>query len=160
PRKPPASAFPAPRAEALELSAGVHGAVDFAELQGLGLRPEDVLDFSANTNPYGPAPSVQKALRSVALADYPDRACGELTAALVEWSGIAPERILWGNGVSELIWLTALAFVRSDDLVLVIGPTFCEYARSAGVMGARITEWRAREETGFIPDPAEIAATL
>jgi len=44
--------------------------------------------------------------------------------------------------------------------VLVIGPTFCEYARAAGLIGGRVLAWQAEEETGFLPAPAKIAAYL
>ena len=43
----------------------VHGALDFAELAQLGLAPEDICDFSVNSNPYGPSPSGAKALSSI-----------------------------------------------------------------------------------------------
>ena len=33
-----------------------HGGLNPAELQSLGLRPEDVTDFSASVNPLGPSP--------------------------------------------------------------------------------------------------------
>ena len=73
---------------------------------------------------------------------------------------MSPDRVLPGNGASELIWLAALAFVRPGDRVLVLGPTFCEYARAAGLMGAQVTTCRAREVTGFVPEPAEVGRRL
>ena len=42
----PLSGAPEPRREILEVPAAVHGAPDFGELRRLGLRPDDVLDFS------------------------------------------------------------------------------------------------------------------
>lgn len=39
-----------------------HGGPNEAELASLGIRPEDVLDFSASTNPFGPPPGVREAL--------------------------------------------------------------------------------------------------
>jgi L-threonine-O-3-phosphate decarboxylase len=149
-----------PRREALDLQPAVHGAINFGELQQLGLCPEDVLDFSANINPYGPAPAVKAVLADVPLDRYPDRECLELNAALAESLGVAPQRILPGNGASELIWLTALAFVRPGSRVLALGPTYCEYARAAGLMGASITNRRSREETNFAQEPAEIGRQL
>jgi threonine-phosphate decarboxylase len=138
----------------------VHGALSFRELRTLGLRPDDVLDFSANINPYGPSSAVREALASVPLDRYPDGECLDLRAALVESLRVSADRVLPGNGASELIWLAALAFVRPGDRVLVLGPTYCEYARAAGLMGARVTTWQAREETGFALEPAEIAGCM
>ncbi len=96
----------------------------------------------------------------VPLDQYPDRDCLELRTALTAFLGVAPSRILAGNGASELLWLVAMAFVRRGSRVLVLGPTFCEYGRAATLMGGRVTTWRAREEADFVPEPAEIAAHL
>ena len=148
------------RPEVLEMRAAVHGAPDFGELQRLGLRPDDVLDFSANVNPYGPSDAARAALASVPIDCYPDRECLALRGALAEFLEAPPERILPGNGASELIWLAALAFVRTGDAVLVLGPTFCEYARVAGLMGGRVTTCLALEETGFAPDLSEVSRAL
>jgi len=57
----------------LDVPPSVHGSLDFRELQRLGLRPEDVLDFSASINPYGPSPTMHEALAQVPLDQYPDR---------------------------------------------------------------------------------------
>ena len=40
----------------VHVNPAVHGALDFAELERLGLDPSDVLDFSVNSNPYGTSP--------------------------------------------------------------------------------------------------------
>ena len=149
-----------PRSEALDALPAVHGALNLAELQRLGLCPTDVLDFSANVNPYGPPPSVRAAVACVPLDVYPDRECLELTAVLSESLEVAPTCILPGNGASEMLWLTALAYVRPGSRVLVLGPTFGEYTRAATIMGASITTWRAREETGFAPETLEIVSRL
>ena len=108
----------------------VHGGPDLAELARLGVEPAALLDFSVCTNPFGPPPGVRAALAAVAIDQYPDRDAHALRTALAEKYAISPRRILAGNGVSELIWLTALALLRPTDRVLVIGPTYGEYARS------------------------------
>jgi len=137
-----------------------HGALDFAELRRLGLDPDGILDFSANINPYGPDEAVREAVAGVPLDRYPDRQCLALGSALQEFLGVSGDCILPANGVSELIWLTALAFVRPGDRVLVLGPTYCEYARAAKLMGARITIWAAREEADFVLEPAAVGGHL
>ena len=144
----------------LLLPPAVHGGIDLAELRALGLRPDDVLDFSANVNPYGPSPAVREALARVSLEGYPDRECLELRVALADSLGVPPDGILPGNGASEIIWLTAWAFLRPGDRVLVVGPTFGEYSRAAEFMRARVTTWRARAELSFAPEQAKIAEML
>src|SRR5262245_66236670 len=55
--------------------APAHGALDHAELAARGLRPEALLDFSSNLNPFGPPPGVRAALAALDPAPYPDRRC-------------------------------------------------------------------------------------
>lgn len=152
--------FPEPRPELLHAARVVHGAPDVAELERLGLQPESVLDFSVNVNPYGPSPRVRQALAGVPLERYPDRDALALRGALAASLEVAPERIAVGNGSVELLWLIAMAFVRPDDAILVLGPTFGEYAQVARLMGARLLTWGARPEEDFSIDEAAVAALL
>jgi histidinol-phosphate aminotransferase len=137
-----------------------HGALDYAELEGLGLDPEQVLDFSVNSNPYGPAPAVRQALAQVPLERYPDREALALRRSLAERLGVAMDQILVGNGTAELLWLAGLAFLRRNDRVLVVGPTFGEYQRVASLMGASVETWLARPEQGFAVQPGPVAQRL
>ncbi len=127
-----------------------HGGPDLLELQRLGVDPGSILDFSVCTNPFGPSPRVRAALAEVNLEQYPDRESNALRAALAEWHEISSTRFLAGNGVSELIWLTALAFVQPNDRVLVIGPTYGEYARSVSRCGGIVHSLNARQEDRFV----------
>lgn len=115
-----------------------HGALDFAELERLGLHPDDVLDFSVNSNPFGPSPLVQEAIARTPLQRYPDRESLSLRRALGEKLGVGIEQILVGNGSAELIQLAASAFLRPADSALVLGPTFGEYARAVRLAGADV----------------------
>jgi threonine-phosphate decarboxylase len=151
---------PEPRRTVLDVPPAVHGALDFEELQRLGMHPDEVLDFSSNTNPYGASPAVRAAVANTAWDRYPDREALALRAALAEALAVPAGRILAGNGASELILLAALAFVRPGDAVLVVGPTYGEYARAAALMGGRVTTWQARAENEFAPDAAAIADRL
>jgi len=148
------------RPEVLTAPPAHHGALDYAELERLGLEPEAALDFSVNSNPYGPSPAVREALQHVPLDRYPDREALAVRRALAERLDVSPDRILVGNGTSELLLLVALAFLRRGDRVLVLEPTFEEYARVAGLMGARVERWTASPERDFAVDPVAVAACL
>ena len=91
----------------MEPSRPVHGGLNPSELRALGLRPADVLDFSASINPLGVSPLVSEALQRVDLSSYPDPDCRELREALSDHLGLQPDRILAGNGATELIHLIA-----------------------------------------------------
>jgi L-threonine-O-3-phosphate decarboxylase len=126
----------------------------------LGIAPDDILDFSVNSNPYGPSPLVWKALREVPLNRYPDREALALRRTLARRLGVTPDQIVVGNGSAELTWLVTLAFLRPGDSVLVIGPTFGEYARAATLMGAQAETWTAGPEQSFALEPDQVAASL
>jgi histidinol-phosphate aminotransferase len=141
-----------PRAAVQATSFSQHGAFDFNELERLGLRPEEVLDFSVNSNPHGPSSAVRKALARVRLDVYPDREALALRRALAERLNVNPQAIVVGNGVSELVMLVALAYVRPGYRALIIGPTYGEYCRAASLMEAVIEQWNSRAESGFAVD--------
>jgi histidinol-phosphate aminotransferase len=152
--------LPAPRPEVMATPSAQHGALDYAELGDMRLAPDAVLDFSVNSNPFGPSPAVAAALAQVALDRYPDREALALRSALARHLGISPAQIVAGNGTAELIHLIAFAFVRPGDRVLVIGPTFGEYSRAAGLMGARVEAWMAQAGNTFAVDCDAVARTL
>jgi histidinol-phosphate aminotransferase len=118
----------------------VHGSVAAAELAEFGLSPADVLDFSVNTNPLGPAPAVLRALQSTDWSRYPGDDDPALRRGLARQAGLAPENIALGNGSAELLWLIALSVLQPGDTVAVLGPTFGEYARAARIVGATVVE--------------------
>jgi len=151
---------PEPRRPIRSVPPVVHGALDFGELRCLGLDPDKVIDFSANTNPYGPSPAMRAALIQVSLDRYPDREALALCTALAESLGVAIGCLIAGNGASELIFLAALAFVRPGDVVVVLGPTYGEYVRAARLMGGHLTLWQARAEDDFQPDLMPFACAL
>jgi histidinol-phosphate aminotransferase len=141
-----------------------HGGIGDAELRALGLRRADILDFSASTNPLGPSPRVAEALTGLAaggdLGRYPDDGCPRLREALAVHTGCSPDQLIVANGSVEILWLLALAYLGPGDRVLVVGPTFGEYARAARIAGAAVVEWRAAEARSFRPDPDALAAAI
>ena len=138
----------------------VHGGLDAAELRELGIDPANVLDFSANLNPFGPSPRVRDALAAVRLDVYPDRRVTSLCHRIAKEWDIAPSRVLVGNGASELLWLVGLAALRSGDSVAILGPTYAEYERIAAIRNACVANLDADEANGFRQDPATAAASL
>jgi histidinol-phosphate aminotransferase len=150
----------APRPVVVLTSPAYHGALDYAELEQLGLSPGAVVDFSVNSNPYGPSPAVQQALLDVPLDRYPDREALALRRALAERLEVSPAHLVIGNGTAELLWLAAFAFLRSGDRVLIIGPTFGEYARLAALVGAQVETWPAQAAADFAVSFDAVAGRL
>jgi L-threonine-O-3-phosphate decarboxylase len=142
------------------VSPAVHGALDFAELERLGLNPNDVIDFSVNSNPYGPSPVILEAIRSVPIERYPDRESIALRHALSEQLRVSTKQILVGNGTAELIQLAAFAFLQKGNHALIIEPTFGEYERNVRIMGANVHRWRASSKGEFSLYPEDIRKRL
>ncbi len=118
-----------------------HGTLDYAEARALGVRPEELIVFSSNINPYGPPPAVLDVLRRSStqeiVARYPDRLSLDLRDALAAHHGVGPEAILVGNGTADILWLLGLVYGQGRR-VTVVGPTFGEYANVAELMGAPV----------------------
>jgi len=101
------------------------------------------IDFSTSVSAWGPARVVVEAARAAPLDAYPDpEALAPRRAAARRW-GRPPGEVAFGAGAAELIHAACAAFLRADDLALVAGPTFGEYARAAALRGARAWELRA-----------------
>ena len=113
----------------------MHGGLNSSELRSLGLRHEDVLDFSISVNPLGPSPLVIKAANNANLATYPDTDCVQLRSAIGRELSAAPDSILVGNGSTELIHLLARAFLKEDDSAFIFTPTFSEYKAACRLQG-------------------------
>jgi len=138
----------------------VHGGLDRQELEALGLRPEEVLDFSASINPLGPPLGVRKALASLDLSSYPDRECRALRAALARRLEVSPDWILVGNGSTELIHLLTRALLAHGDRAAIFTPTFGEYDAACRLSGADVAAVQADENNGFRWDIESAAALL
>ena len=142
----------------------VHGALDYGELERLGLHPWEVLDFSVNANPYGPSPRVREAVANAAIDRYPDRECLELRRAILDYElasrGLPLSSIVCGNGTTELIWAIARACLRPGLKAAMLGPTFSEYRVACLAAGATVVEFGAQASACFQPDMAAVAAWI
>lgn len=138
------------------LKACAHGGFNYAELKELGIKPDDVLDFSVSTNPFMPPPGIKEMMKDIAVERYPDSQSSELTARLAQRLKIAPEKILVGSGTTELIRLIALAYFRQGDAVLILEPTYGEYEVACRISGARVLKHRAKEEDNFTPNVDDV----
>jgi L-threonine-O-3-phosphate decarboxylase len=119
-----------------------------------------LLDFSANINPYGPSPRIWPAMQAVDIAQHPDPRAAPLRRALAAHNGVDPAALLVGNGAADLIYQLATAYVRPGDRVLIVAPTFGEYAAAAAMMGAQVSEHRLSPASGFALDADALLADV
>ena len=114
------------RAHIATLVQVTHGSISDTELAELGLSREEIIDFSANTNPLGPSPSASEAARTAVWTHYPDDRATPLRRELAARDQVDERSVVVANGSSELIWLIALAFLDPGDAAVIVGPTFGE----------------------------------
>lgn len=140
----------------------VHGGVDAAELQRLGVDAGSVLDLSVNVNPLGPHPAVveavQRAARS-ALAEYPDRHASAARRALARSIDCEPERIALGHGSVELLWALVASLRRERRPLLIAGPTFGEPEAAARACDLPYVQLNLAG-ADLAPDAARLAAAI
>ena len=101
-----------------------------------------LLDLSVNINPYGPPPALLEAVRDCPIHAYPEPTAVRLRRSYGRRLGISPERIVFGNGATELLWALARHFATRLSPTLILEPTFSEYARAAEVAGmGALSHW-------------------
>ena len=130
-----------------------HGGDLFAVARARGWDWREVLDFSASINPLGPAPGVGPAIcRALErIVHYPEREPVRLREALAEKWQIDPDRLILGNGATELIHFFAQMWREPVQLDL---PVFSEFHRAfpnAGSHGLRVVT-RPINPTGEMPE--------
>ena len=110
------------------------------------------MDFSVNVNPLGVPKGVAKTLRdgvSKVMA-YPDPLCETLRSKLAlhfESAGITADRILCGNGASEL--LLAICHAKKPTSALLMAPGFLGYRKALEAVNSAAYDFALREEDGF-----------
>jgi len=147
-----------PRPEIRDMPICQHGSIDYAEVEMLGIPPQEILDFSANLNPSGPPPEVMQALYGVsydlneAISHYPDSESRYLKRSLAERLGISIDNVLISSGSTELIRLATLAYFGRGDEVLIIEPTYGEYELACRIAGASVIKQQLSATNAFLPD--------
>lgn len=109
-----------------------------------------LLDFSANTNPFGTPQAVQEAIIEALpqLHRYPDPYCRKLVAAIAEHEAVPKNYILCGNGAADLIYAYGRAV--HPQKAAMLAPTFSEYA--LGLSDCEISYYFLQESNDFALD--------
>ena len=113
----------------------------------LGIPAENIIKLDANENPYGPSPSVYRALANEKdYHIYPDPDSTALRQALSQYTGIDPTHIIAGQGADELIDLIVRLFVSPGDTVINFPPTFGMYRFDTELNGGKIIDIERKED--------------
>ena len=137
-----------------------HGGDVYAAARESGRDVRDLLDFSASINPLGPSPAARRTIARAneLLCHYPDPACWELRQALATFWHRSPEEFLIGNGSTELIHLLPEALQIRH--LLVMGPTFSEYASAMARVGGQTSSVMAARADGYRPPLEQVLEDL
>jgi len=93
--------------------------------------------LSVNEGALGPSPKAIEALRQMGdrLHRYPEQIDTDLVAAIADYSGLDPARILPSNGSDELIGLLATAYCNDGDEAIITQYGFLVFRQSVTVAG-------------------------
>lgn len=117
-----------------------------------GVPPSAIIKLDANENPYGPTPSVRRALAKFdGYHRYPDPDAKALRPLVARYAGVDAEQVLLGNGSDELIDLLCRIHLEPGDEILDCTPTFGMYRFSADLSGANTVE--VPRTSGWDVDP-------
>lgn len=128
-----------------------------------GVSAKGLLDFSANINPAGPAPSVisaiQRALMSPeTLTAYPDLEMMELKQVVARSAGVRPENIVVANGFVPLLE-AALRSLGIKRCLLPV-PAFNEYRKALENAKVAVAPYYLSSKRGFSYEAAPILKEL
>lgn len=133
----------------------VHGGEVWEAAKKLGLRKEELVDFSSSVNPLGPSKKALEAIKANLedIPSYPDSDSTELREAIAKhFKGVSKDNVVAGNGSTELIYLFAETFMKKGDVALIPAPSFGEYERAVRRIGEKPKPVKPNRDFRFSPD--------
>ena len=117
-----------------------------------GCRAEELMDFSANINPAGPPAYLKAVVRREleSIIHYPDPYSEKLCLAIAAHWNVSPDRVVCGNGSTELLY--ALPLALKMNRVVIPGPAYIDYQAAFSKADADIVTVFMDPGTGFTPD--------
>jgi len=140
-----------------------HGGNIWKLAERAGVRPEDMIDFSASINPLGPPSWLPEAVADALslVAHYPDPEAGDLTLAACELYKVWPTQALAGNGASELLpAICRLAARQGLTRALIPAPAYVDQDRCCRLAGLEVENLVCTAQKGFAPDLEALAGRL
>ncbi len=107
------------------------------------------MDFSVNSNPFGPNPVLLAAARAADVSRYPQAQHLGTRRILADWHGLETEHVTLGVGASELLYRICRAYLAPGSQVISVGPAFGEFARACQVEGARLNTLNLEVESAL-----------
>lgn len=118
------------------------------------IKEQEIIDFSANINPYGISPKVKDAMiRAIdKIQRYPDITYYKLKKSIASYENTAKDNIILGNGAAEVIFNIVRGL--KPRKALIQAPTFSEYEDALKSIGCKVKHYIMEEDfttnEGFI----------
>ena len=144
----------------LEHKDDFHGS-DLMRIEELyGINKDEIVSFSANVNPLGISPLLKKTVAEEidCISSYPDREYRELKQVIAGYLNTSEEKIIPGNGSTELI--SMIIDIKKPGKTLIIGPTYSEYEREVSLSGGKSYYYQLREKSDFKLDMEDLNDNL
>lgn len=144
-----------------EITAPRHGGRVDEISEERGIKPEDLLDFSANMNPLAPPSGLEDLVQEAtgALEHYPDGRYKDFRRAVVDFlreeAGIRlkPRVVIPGNGSVEIFRLILQWIVSTGgESVLIPYSTFSEYELQSRLFGLEVSRVEYEEVLRYTED--------
>lgn len=125
-----------------------------------GLKPEDIIDFSASINPFGLSPKAEAAIKNAVsfLGSYPEPGAEAMRAELALFHNLPEENILVGNGSTEFIYL--LPQMLRPKKAVMVEPSFSEHRNALESVGCVVEDFLTLENQGFVPDTERLCSEI
>lgn len=126
-----------------------HGGNVYKVAREKNIAIEDIIDFSANINPFGLSKKGELALKESwsGLLNYPDPDYVALKNELASFHKCLSSQVFLGNGAIDMIFFMTRALKPKKALVLA--PTFVEYERALNAVGSHVEFYYLEEEKDF-----------
>lgn len=136
---------PVPRAGVLDIAPYVPG-------KSKGTGGAKLYKLSSNETPLGPSPKAIEAYRAAAekLELYPDGTAAALREAIGRATGLAPDRLVCGNGSDDLLNLLAHAYVGPGDEAVYTEHGFLVYPIAVTAAGGTPVKVADRNRTADV----------
>ena len=133
-----------------------HGGEIYTLAKRLAVSPEEIADHSSNVSPLPPPVGLYELLiqNLSEIERLPEVDSEDLREALAEKIGLPAENILPSSGTTE--WIFAIPRVIRPRRVLILAPTYADYADASRAVGAEVDYFLTRAEENFEPDLAAL----
>ena len=127
-----------------------HGGNIYTAARQFGWDPSEIIDMSSNINPLGPPAGLLDYLKEniMSLTKLPEVDSAETVKYFADYMQIEPERVLAGNGTTQFIY--ALPRVLESENVLILGPTYSDYADACTLQTIKSSFAIAEEANDFL----------